>query len=164
MTDVEFLTIGRIISPWGINGDFKVQVLTDFPERFDQKQEIFLDGNALTVERSRPYKSGFIVKLSSIDSIDDVEKVRGKYMEVPLDQNVLEEGQYFHFQIIGLDVYTDEGRLLGKVTDIFPAGGSDIYIVDGESGEILIPAIKNVIRSIDLINKRIIVKLLKGLL
>lgn len=164
MTDGEFLTIGRIISPWGIKGDFKVQVLTDFPERFDRKQKIFLDDNELTVERSRPYKSGFIVKLSSIDSIDDVEKVCGKYLEVPLDQDVLEEGQYFHFQIIGLEVYTDEGRLLGKVTDIFPAGGSDIYIVGDESREILIPAIKDVIKSIDLINKRIIVKLIEGLL
>lgn len=164
MTDVEFLTIGRIISPWGIKGDFKVQVLTDFPERFDRKQKVFLDGNALTVERSRPYKSGFIVKLSSIDSIDDVEKVRGKYMEVPLDQDVLEEGQYFHFQIIGLEVYTEEGLLLGKVKDISPAGGSDIYIVDGEAGEILIPAIKDVIKSIDLKSGRIIVKLIEGLL
>lgn len=164
MTDVELLTIGRIISPWGIKGDFKVQVLTDFPERFDPGRKVFIDGSPLSVERSRPYKSGFIVKLSGIDSIEDVEKVRGKFLEVPLDENMLEEGQYFQFQIIGLEVYTDEGRFLGKITEISPAGGSDIYIINGESGEILIPAIEDVIKSIDLENKRITVRLLEGLL
>jgi 16S rRNA processing protein RimM len=74
------------------------------------------------------------------------------------------QGQYYTFQLIGLDVLTTEGQYLGQVTDIMATAGNDVYIVEGEGGEILIPAIEDVVKSIDLKKGKMVIEAIKGLL
>ena len=83
---------------------------------------------------------------------------------VPEDRLVpLPENHYYIYQLIGLDVYTDEGELLGKLADVLPTGGNDVWVVRTEKGEVLLPAIRQVVRKVDLEAKRIVVHLLSGL-
>lgn len=160
-----FLTVGRILSPWGVKGDCKVEIMTDFLDRFDCNQIVYIDGHSKVIERSHRYKDKIILKLTSINSIEDVETIRNKELEIPQHQaHILNPGQYYHFQVIGLPVITCKGDTIGIVTDIRSAGGSDVYVVTGEKGEYLIPAIEDVIKSIDLDNGCITIEVISGLL
>ena len=160
-----FLVVGRVLAPWGIKGDLKIEILTDFPERFTPKQKVYIDGCAMTIERSQRHKRNIILKLAAVDSIEAVEKLRGRYLEIPHTQAYpLAEGQYYRFQIIGLEVWTTRGELLGVITDIQPTGSSDVYVVRGQDGEFLIPATEDVVKSVDLEKGRMIIEVIEGLL
>ena len=107
-----------------------------------------------------------MIKFKGIENPDDANLLRGSYLLVDrANEEPLEEGVYYIVDLIGLDVYTDEGILLGTLKDIFNTGSNDIYEVKDELGkQILLPAIADVIKEIDLENKKIIVHLLKGLM
>ena len=112
----DYLVIGRVLAPWGLKGDAKVEIHTDFPQtRFAPLAKVYIDGVGMTVERSRPQKGNIILKLNGIDSVEQVEKLTGKYLQVPESEAVtLEEDEYYQHQLIGLEVSTLQGRLLGK--------------------------------------------------
>jgi len=161
----ESLIVGRILAPWGIRGEVKVEVATDFPERFAPQKVVYLNARPLEIESCRPHKQHLVVKLATIDSVEDAERLRGQDLTIPSSElSRLPEGQYYTFQIIGLDVLTTEGQYLGQVTDIMTTASNDVYIVEGEGGEILIPAIEDVVKSIDLEEGKIIIEAIKGLL
>ena len=105
------------------------------------------------------------LKLKGIENPEDAEKLRNSYLEIDREDAIpLEEGTYFIADLIGLDVYTDEGVLLGKVDDIYNTGSNDIYVVKNELGkQVLLPGIKDVIKEVKLDDK-IIVHLLPGLI
>ena len=161
----ESLIVGRILAPWGIRGEVKVEVLTDFPERFAPGKAVYLDTGPLEIERCRYYKHHLILKLVTVDSIEAAEKLRGQALTIPSSElHPLPEGQYYTFQLIGLKVVTTEGQTLGHVTDIMSTGSNDVYIVAGKRGEILIPAIEDVVKSIDLKKGKMVVEAIEGLL
>ena len=161
----EFLIVGRILAPWGIRGDVKIEVMTDFPERFAPGKQVYLNGCPAEIETCHPHKQLLLVKLASIDSIESAEKLRGCDLTIPASElYTLPEGQYYTFQLIGLDVVTTEGEPLGHITDIMTTGINDVYIVEGKRGEILIPAIEDVVKSIDLKKGTITVEAIEGLL
>ena len=161
----ESLIVGRILAPWGIRGEVKVEVLTDFPERFAPGKAVYLDTGPLEIERCRYYKHHLILKLVTVDSIEAAEKLRGQALTIPSSElHLLPEGQYYTFQLIGLKVVTTEGQTLGHVTDIMSTGSNDVYIVAGKRGEILIPAIEDVVKSIDLKKGKMVVEAIEGLL
>jgi len=161
----ESLIVGRILAPWGIRGEVKVEVLTDFPERFAPQKVVHLNARPLEIESCRPHKQHLVVKLATIDSVEDAEKLRGQDLTIPSSELYpLPEGQYYTFQLIGLDVLTTEGQYLGQVTDIMATAGNDVYIVEGEGGEILIPAIEDVVKSIDLEEGKMVIEAIEGLL
>ena len=164
-TPPESLIVGRILAPWGIGGEVKVEVLTDFPERFAPQKVVHLNARPLEIESCRPHKQHLVVKLATIDSVEDAEKLRGQDLTIPSSELYpLPEGQYYTFQLIGLDVLTTEGQYLGQVTDIMATAGNDVYIVEGEGGEILIPAIEDVVKSIDLEEGKMVIEAIEGLL
>ena len=107
-----------------------------------------------------------ILKLKGIETPEEAERLRNSYLKINRkDAKKLPEGTYYIADLIGLDVYTDENKLLGKVDYIYNAGSSDIYVVKDEQGkEILLPAIKEVLKQVDLENKKIIVHIIKGLI
>jgi 16S rRNA processing protein RimM len=110
-------------------------------------------------------KGRAIIKLDHIDSIEDAERLRGQPVEIHLSQvKPLPQGQYYHFQFIGLEVWTTQGELLGKITDILTTPSNDNYIISGARGEILIPAIDDVVQSVDLDRGRLIIEPIQGLL
>ena len=161
----ESLIVGRILAPWGIRGEVKVEVLTNFPERFAPQKVVYLNARPLEIESCRPHKQHLVVKLDTIDSVEDAERLRGQDLTIPSSElSRLPEGQYYTFQIIGLDVLTTEGQYLGQVTDIMATAGNDVYIVEGEGGEILIPAIEDVVKSIDLDKGEMVIEAIEGLL
>ena len=161
----ESLIVGRILAPWGIRGEVKVEVLTDFPERFAPQKVLYLNARPLEIESCRPHKQHLVVKLATIDSVEDAEKLRGQALTIPRSElSRLPEGQYYTFQIIGLAVLTTEGEHLGQVTDIMATAGNDVYIVEGKRNEILIPAIEDVVKYIDLEKGEMVIEAIEGLL
>ena len=164
-SEPEFITIGKIIAPWGIKGKLKVEVVTDFPQRFTPSSEIYINRQPMTIDSIEWHKGEAIIKLDIIDSIEDSQRLRGQQVEIHHSQAYpLPEGQYYHFQLIGLEVWTTQGELLGTVTEILTADSNDNYVVRGTRGETLIPAIEDVIKSIDLNRGCIVIEPIEGLL
>ena len=165
LPEPEYITIGQILAPWGIKGKLKVEVVTDFPQRFAPSSKIYINQQPMTIDSTEWHKGKAIIKLSTIDSIGDAQRLRGQPIEIHHSQlQPLPEGQYYHFQLIGLEVQTTQGELLGNITEILTAESNDIYVVSGARGEILIPAIEDVVKSIDLNKGRIVIEPIEGLL
>lgn len=163
--DSEFIVIGRVAAPWGLRGEVKVEVMTEFPDRFSPGAQVHVDGCPMTIERSRWHKGRAIVKLATVDSVEAAERLRGRFLEIPQSQlRPLPQGQYYQFQLIGLEVWTTEGHLLGQIAQILPTGSNDVYVVHGEQGELLIPAIEEVVKSVEVGKGRIIIQAIEGLL
>ncbi len=161
----EFIAIGEIIAPWGTQGKLKVRVITDFPQRFTPSAKVYINQQPMTISSTEWHKGKPIIKLNTIDSIEDAQKLQGQPIEIHHSQFYpLPEGQYYHFQLIGLEVWTTQGELLGTVTEVLTAASNDNYVVHGAKGETLIPAIEDVIKSIDLNKGCIIIEPIQGLL
>ena len=163
-SDLEFMTIGRILAPWGTKGKLKVKVITDFPQRFALSSTVYINRQHMTIDSTEWYKGEVIIKLNAVDSIEAARQMRGQPVEIHHSQVYsLPEGQYYHFQLIGLEVWTTQGELLGNITEILTAESNDNYVVKGDEGEILIPAIEDVVKSIDLNKGRIVIEAIPGL-
>jgi 16S rRNA processing protein RimM len=163
--DLEFITIGRVLAPWGVKGKLKVKIETDFPQRFASGAKVYISQQPMTIDSAEQHREKLVVKFSAIDSIEEAQKLQGKTIEIPHSQvQPLPEGQYYHFQMIGLEVRTTQGELLGKISEILTTEGNDIYIVRSAKGEILIPAIEDVVKSVDLEQGHVVIEPIEGLL
>ena len=161
----QLIVVGRVVAPWGVKGEVKVEVMTDFPDRFSPGEEVHIDGCPMRIENSRWHKGRVTLKLDTVDSVEAAEKIRGRWLEIPSSKlRPLPQDQYYQFQLIGLEVWTTEGQHLGRIADILPTGSNDVYLVQGELGELLIPAIEDVVKSVELEKGRIVVELIAGLL
>ena len=157
--------VGKIVNTFGIKGEVKVTLYTEDISNFKTKRRVYVNAKEMQVENSRLQKNMLILKLKGIDNMNDAENLRGSIIKVNRSKNDLPEGTYYIADLIGLDVYTEEGNLLGKVTDIYNTGANDIYTVKTQDGkEVLLPAIKDVIKQVDIKNEKIIVHILKGLI
>ena len=150
----EYFEIGQIVNTFGIKGIVKVNAYTDDPLEFANLKTILIEKNKklleFEIEEAKLHKNQVLLKIKGIDDINEAEKYRGCY---------------FIADLIGLQVYTDSGELLGKVDDIYNSGSADIYVVKDELGkQILLPGIKDVIKQIDVDNEKIIVHLIDGLI
>lgn len=165
----KYLEIGQIVNTFGIKGQVKIVPFTDDITRFDELKEIYVEKKnelkLFQIEQVNYKKNMVILKLKGIETVEEAEKLRNCYLKIDRkDAKKLPKDTYFIVDLLGLDVYTDEGKLLGKVDDIYNAGSSDIYVVKDELGkQILLPAIKEVLKEVDLENQKIIVHLIKGL-
>jgi 16S rRNA processing protein RimM len=162
----EYLVVGEIVAPFGIRGGVKVHLDTDFPELVLEATHLYI-GDPPTrylVEWAQAYKQIVRLKLSGCDDRNAAETLRRQPVQVSMEQAPTPgEGEYYFFQLLGLDVWTEEGELLGEVVEIHATGGSEVILVRGEQGEILLPAIESVVREVDLEAGRIRVHLLEGL-
>lgn len=156
--------IGKIVNTFGIKGEVKVTPYTDDIEQFKKIKSIYVNNTLMQVQSAKFQKNVVILKLKDVDDMTAAENLRNSIIEAKRSKNKLPENTYYIADLIGLDVYTDEGTLLGKVKDIYNTGANDIYSIETESKEVLLPAIKEVIKQIDIENKKIIVHILKGLL
>jgi 16S rRNA processing protein RimM len=163
--DYQFIVVGRVVAPWGARGEIKVEVMTDFPDRFSPQEEVHIDGRPMTIERSRWHRGRVILKLATIDSVEATQGLRGRFLEVPQSQlRPLPKDEYYQYQLLGLEVWTTGGELLGRIANILPTGSNDVYIVPSRHGELLIPAIEDVVKSVELERGRIVIEVIKGLL
>lgn len=169
MDSGELISIGRIVGTHGYKGTIKVESLTDFPQRFlDIKKVILSQGKKATemmVESSGQYKGLILMKVEGIESKEEAQLYRNALLCVREEEIYpLPEGYYYHFQLVGLAVYDSEKGYLGVIKEVLETGANDVYVVDSEAhGEILIPAIKQVVLEVDLTAKKMQVKLLEGL-
>ena len=163
------LEIGQIVNTFGIKGFVKVNPFVDDVLRFDDLEKVYLKRNKelkeMEVEEVKYHKTMVLIKFKGIDRVEDAELLRNSYLEVDRENAIeLEDGEYFIADLLGIDVYTEEGETLGKLEDIFNTGSNDIYVVKAEDGkQLLLPAISEVIKEINLKENKIVVHLLEGL-
>lgn len=161
----EFITIGKIIAPWGVKGQLKVKTITDFPERFSPSSKVYINRQPMTIKSTVWQKDRAIIKLGHIDSAQDAQRLRGQPIEIHRSQlKALPEGRYYHFQLTGLEVWTTQGEHLGSISKILTTASNDIYVVNGTKGEVLIPAVEDVIKSVELDKGRLVIEAIEGLL
>lgn len=185
----EHLIVGQIVAPFGIKGELKANILTEFPERFGKLRQIILapfssiePGLAPTaaldpstvapgppvpgwkppqsptpfkIESVQTHKGQLIIKLAGIDSLSVADTLRGYWLLVPTEQaSRLPEGAFYIYQIVGLQVYTEAGEPIGKVEDVLMTAANDVYVVKGPgvkdpTGELLVPAIRTIVKSVE---------------
>lgn len=163
----EYLIIGQVLAPWGVAGEAKVEIITDFPERFALLDQVYLGQNPTPYKltSARLYKHFVLLKFAGVDSPEAVKELAGAEVRIPFSRAMpLQPDEYYEHQIIGLEVVTEEGQILGKVTEILYTGGNEVYVVRGGEREVLIPAIRSVISEISLEKGRITIHVMEGLL
>lgn len=164
-----FLEIGQIVNSYGLKGQMKIVPFTDDITRYSDLKTIYIEINKqlkeFKIEQVKYHKNNVLIKLEGIDDINDTEQFKNCFVKVDRRNAVkLPEDTYFIVDLIGLEVFTEENVLLGKIVDVFPTGSNDVYVVKDELGkQILLPAISEVIKNVDIPNKKMIVNLIKGL-
>lgn len=163
------LQVGVITSPHGVRGEAKVYPTTDDPARFKKLKRVLLDDGKrereVTVTSVKFFKNLVILKFEGIDDRDEAEKLRQAKLFVNRDQAVkLKKDEYFIADLIGLSVSSDEGEALGTLGDVLKTGANDVYVIKKEGApDLLVPAIRDCIRSVDIAQGRMTVHLLPGL-
>ena len=167
--ETEWATIGKVVALFGVRGELKVRMLTDIPDRFAELESVYVGPNHTRhpIQSIRSYKGEMIVlKLGGIDDANAAEPLRNQDLSIPLSELAkLPPGSYYQHDILGLHVFTLDGRDLGTIVDIIVTGSNDVYGIKTPGGsQILIPAIKDVIKQIDLVRHTMHIDPLPGLL
>ncbi|ADX70002.1 ribosome maturation factor RimM [Lactobacillus helveticus] len=167
---MEYFDVARILTTHRLNGEVKVNVITDFPEeRFAEGMHLSLRSDTnrtLTVEKSRPFKQFWLIQFKEITDIDQAEKLRGQILVVSEeDRGELPDGVYYYKDIFDCDVIDEEtGKRIGKIVDIQSPGANDIWLVrEDDVKEYWIPNIADVVKKVDVAAKKVYVELMEGL-
>lgn len=163
----QYLVVGEILKPWGFRGELKIKIISDYPGRLLKHKTLYVgpQARAYQVERARLHSGYALVKFAGYDTDTSVAKLRGELVQIPEQAAAkLKKGQYFHHQIIGLTVIRAPGETLGTISEILETGANDVYVVKTPADkELLLPALKSVIKKIDLDTQTMTVELLPGL-
>ena len=165
----DLLQVGVITTTHGVRGEVKVFPTTDDPARFKKLKKVILDTGKeqldLEVAGVKFFKNMVILKFKGLDNINDVEKYRQKSLYVTRENAVkLKKNEYFIADLIGLRVTSDEGEELGEIADVLQTGANDVYVIKTPEGEeILLPAIKECVKAVDVEAGTIEIHLLPGL-
>ncbi|MCF6137083.1 ribosome maturation factor RimM [Pseudalkalibacillus berkeleyi] len=170
----EWLNVGKIVNTHGIKGEVRVITRSDFPdERYQVGSELFLflpnqkDPVSLTVRTHRKHKQFDLVSFEGYPNINDVESFRDGLLKVQKDKlEDLPEGEFYYYEIIGCEVFTDQDVLLGSVKEILSPGANDVWVIQSKETkkEILIPYIDSVVKDVDIDNQKITITPIEGLL
>lgn len=163
-----FLAVGRVIKPHGVNGEVRVEPMTDQPERFGWLKAIFVGEDKprrVGVVSARRHGDFVLLKLDGYPTRTEAELLRNELLQVPEDEAIpLEEGEYFLHQLLGLQVVTESGQNLGRLTEVLETGANNVFIIDGPGGELLVPDIPDVVLEVDVAGGRVVIRPLPGLL
>lgn len=166
----QLMEIGQIVNTYGIKGFVKVMPFTDNINRFEDLKSVYLQTKkgleTFEIEEVKYSKNMVLLKFKGIDDINIAENYRNCYLKIDRKDAVeLPEDTYFIVDLLDMEVETEEGQILGKIIDVYPTGSNDIYVVKNEEGkQILLPAISQVVKIVDIQNKKMIVHLLNGLI
>ena len=166
----EYFEIGQIVNTNGLKGVLKIKPFTDDITRFNELKTVYISINKklkeFEIETVRYAKNMVFLKLKGIDTVEEAENYRNLYIQINRENAAeLEENSYYIADLIDCEVITDEQVNLGKIVDVFPTGSNDVYVVKDDMGkQVLLPAIKEVIKKVDVESKTVIVHLLKGLI
>lgn len=166
----DMLQVGVITQTHGVRGEVKVFPTTDDVNRFKKLKQIILDTGKetkpLEIQSVKFFKQFVILKFKGIDNINDIEKYKRCSLYVTREHAVaLEEDEYFIADMIGMEVCTEDGNIFGTLKDVIETGANDVYVIENaEHGEVLVPAIKECIRSVDIEKGQMMIHLMDGLI
>jgi 16S rRNA processing protein RimM len=165
----DLVTIGRITAPHGLRGEVRVHPETDFPDRFAQVRTAFVvqGGRAtpVVVSGSRPHGAAILVTLEGVADVDAARRLRGAAIAVPRGATVpLGPDTYYVHDLLGMRVESTDGRALGVIDEIMRGPAHDVYVVRGGAGEVLVPAVREMVRRVDAAARCVVVDLPEGLL
>jgi 16S rRNA processing protein RimM len=166
MDKPQYLIVGRVLKPWGVRGEIKCEILTEFPDRFASLRTVYLgdDAKPFSVEHTHLHSGSVLIKLEGIDTPEVAAKLREQMVQISVEDAVeLPKGKVFLYQLIGIRVRTVAGQSLGEITDVLDTGANDVYVVHNGAREILLPAIPDVVKEINLDQGEMVVELLDGL-
>lgn len=162
-----WIAVGEIIGTFGIKGDLKVRLLTDFPERFARTPTLYLgDERAPRAStNAREHKNMVLLHLAGVETPEEGDRLRGTMLYVPEGEiSALPPDQFYLHDVVGMRVLHVNGTELGTVVDVLPTGGNDVYVVHGADGrESMLPAVKEFIRAMDVSARTITVDPIPGL-
>ena len=167
---IEFVAIAKIIKTRGLQGETVAEILTDFPERFENLERVFAvfesrEVSELEIEKFRFHQKRILLKFGGIDSPEAAENLRGAEICIPQDEAVeLEDNEFFDWELEGCQVETIDGEKLGTVKELMRTGGTEILVVKGTEKEFLIPFAETICTEVDIENKLIRVDAPEGLL
>ena len=172
-SEPQYLLIGEILRPHGILGELRMRLLTDYPERVESLGHVFLgtgpESRKITqhaVEHMRMHKDYGLLKLADVPDRTQAEFLRGLYVMITLNQAIpLDDDEIYLFQLIGMDVQTEDQQSLGTITDVIETGANDVYVVDSpQYGEVLVPITEETLLDTDPDKGIVTVRLPDGLL
>jgi len=166
----KMFNIGKIVNTHGIRGELKVKRITDFEERFTPGETVYIKESAketpFIIESHRVHKGFDLIKLETLDNVNDAENYKGLYLQIHEEQQEeLNENEFYYHEIIGSDVVTQSGEHIGQIKDILAPGANDVWVVkrpgkkDG-----YIPFIESVVKEVDTENKKVVIEPMEGLL
>lgn len=162
-----YLAIGFLRRPHGVTGEIIMDLHTDFPDRIKKGRKVYVGEKheTETIESVRPHGQGLLVRLRGHDTPETAGRFRNQWMYVKASEvPPLPEGQYYKYELVGLQVVEDNGSTLGELTEVLETGANDVYIVRREDGkEILLPAIPPVVLNVDMTSRVMTVHLIDGL-
>lgn len=167
---IERLQVGVITQTHGIRGEVKVFPTTDDVNRFKKLKEVVLDNEkeqlTMTIAGVKFFKQYVILKFKGYDSINEIEKYKGARLLVSRDKAVkLQKDEYFIADLIGMQIITEDGAPFGFLKNVLTTGANDVYVVETpEEKEVLLPAIKECVKNIDMEKALITVHIMEGLL
>lgn len=165
----EYFEIGQIVNTSGLKGIVKVNSFSDDIRRFENLSKVLIGKNKnLTeymIEEVRYSKNQVLIKFRGIDTIEEAETFKNCYIKIKREElEELPEDTYYIIDLIGINVYLENGILVGEIIDVFPTGSNDVYVIKREENtDLLIPAIKDVVKSISIQEKKMIINLIEGL-
>ena len=166
----DMLQVGVITQTHGVRGEVKGFPTTDDVNRFKKLKQVILDTGKetmpLEIQSVKFFKQFVILKFKGIDNINDIEKYKRCSLYVTREHAVpLEEDEYFIADMIGMEVCTEDGNIFGTLKDVIETGANDVYVIENaEHGEVLVPAIKECIRSVDIEKGQMMIHLMDGLI
>ncbi len=167
----EYLVVGRVGRPHGVRGELRVEVLTDFPERFAPGERLLIGHEGVAAPQpviivsARPHQGNLLVRFDLASDRDAAARLTNQLLYVPTgDAHRLPEGTHYAYELEGLEVMTADGRRLGTVREVLETGSADVLLVSDGPREVLIPMIATVIAAIDIEAGRVVVTPLPGLL
>jgi 16S rRNA processing protein RimM len=163
------LAIGKVLKPWGLKGAVKVYSYAESIESFLRISELWVQGRdgttSLPLEEARRHQKGILLKFKGRDRIEAVEDLVG--LTLYMDKKELprpEEDEYYWHELIGMEVCTEAGKSVGRLENILETGNHDVYVVKKGERETLIPAIRDVVREVDVAGRKMIIHAVEGLL
>lgn len=163
---IDFLAVGRVLRPHGVRGELLLVSMTDFPEHLAEQKVIYLGEppEPHPLAGVRLHRGQLILRLADCHDRPSADVYRDQLVRIEAQSAApLPPGMYYHHQLVGLTVFTEEGEHLGELVEVLETGANDVYVVQGPQGELLLPVIADVIRSVDLKARRLTVHLLDGL-
>jgi 16S rRNA processing protein RimM len=158
--EAQKVEVGKIVAPHGVRGEVRVMRLSEFNEQLDGATALYVDGRGwLSVESRRFHKQFILLKFASVNDLDEAGLLKGRLLFLTRGQiGDLPEGRYYIEDLIGLEVFDLSGALLGQLAEVLPTGGNDVYVVKkAGQKDLLLPAIKSVVKETDLSGHKMIV-------